>query len=447
MKAKLIVALAAAAPFVVHATDGYFSHGYGMVAKGMGGASMAVTGSAFGAANNPATMVFAGDRWELGVDVFSPMRSAERSDAPPQAGLNGSADSGSNYFAIPELAYNRMVNANMSYGLTVYGNGGMNTDYPGGQLSSPGACGPATGPGTGFNPAPGPYNLLCGNGRLGVDLTQLIVAPSVAYQVAPGQSLGIAPLFAYQRFKIDGLQAFDNPGFSSSPGNVTNKGYDNSTGFGARVGYYGRLTPQFAVGAAYATKMSMGNFDKYKGLFAESGGFDIPSHWSVGVAFQATEQLQLALDYERINYTDSKSVSNPSSLILMCGAGVSSACLGASGGAGFGWQNVDVWKLGVQYQVDPRLTLRAGYNVSDNPIKPADVTINILAPGVVRQHITLGGTWNQDRDSAITVAAMYAFNNDVTAPSLFNAFAPGLAMQEKIQMHQYSVGVQYARRF
>jgi long-chain fatty acid transport protein len=440
MKKKLIVALAAAVPFVAHATDGYFSHGYGLVAKGMGGASIAVTDSAFGAANNPATMVFAGNRWELGVDLFSPHRSAERTDAPAQAGLNGKADSDSNYFAVPEFAYNRMANANMSYGLTVYGNGGMNTDYPGGQIPAQSAC-------QLFNPGQASYNLLCGSGRLGVDLIQLIVAPSVAYQFAPGHSVGIAPLFAYQRFKAEGVQAFDNPGFSTSPGNVSNRGYANSTGFGARVGYYGRLSPQFAVGVSYATKMSMGEFDKYKGLFAESGGFDIPSHWGVGIAFDPTEQFQVALDYERINYSDSKSVSNASSLVLMCGAGVSSACLGGSGGAGFGWRDIDVWKLGFQYKVNPGLTVRAGYNVSDNPIKPEDVTVNILAPGVVRQHITVGATWNQDRDSAITLAGMYAFSNDVTAPSLFNAFSPGLAMQEKIQMHEYSIGVQYARRF
>ncbi len=445
MRFKVIAALAAAAPFLAHGTDGYFSHGYGMVAKGMGGASMAVTGSAFGAANNPATMAFAGNTFELGVDLFSPHRSAERTGAPDFVGLNGSADSGSNYFGIPEIAYNHMANPNMSYGITVYGNGGMNTDYPGGQLSSTGACGPATGPGTGFNPAPGPYNLLCGNGRLGVDLSQLIVAPSAAWQFAPGQSIGIAPLFAYQRFKAEGLQAFE--GLSTSPGDVTNRGYDNSTGWGARIGYYGRITPQFAIGAAYATKMSMGNFDKYKGLFAEGGGFDIPSHYSVGISVEPTDQLEIALDYERINYSDAHSVNNASSLILNCAGGDPSACLGGSGGAGFGWRDVDVWKLGVQYKVDPRLTLRAGYNVSDNPIKPEDVTFNILAPGVVRHHITLGGTWAADHDSAITLAAMYAFNNDVTGPSLFNAFAPGLAMQEKIKMHEYSLGVQYQRRF
>ena len=80
MKLKqLVLALAAAAPFAAHATDGYFSHGYGMQAKGMGGASTAVAESAFGAASNPATMAFAGDRWEIGVDLFSPWRKASRS--------------------------------------------------------------------------------------------------------------------------------------------------------------------------------------------------------------------------------------------------------------------------------------------------------------------------------------------------------------------------------
>ena len=74
------------------------------------------------------------------------------------------------------------------------------------------------------------------------------------------------------------------------------------------------------------------------------------------------------------------------------------------------------------------------------------MTINILAPGVVRHHITLGGTWKLDNASAITAAFMYAFNNDVQAPSFFNNFAP-LGMQEKIEMYQYSIGVQYSSRF
>ena len=436
----LALALAAALPLAGQATDGYFSHGYGMQAKGMGGASTAVAESAFGAASNPATMAFVGNKFEIGVDLFSPWRKSERSGSPPGVGLDGSSESGSNYFAVPEIAYNHMASPNMSWGLTVYGNGGMNTNYPGGEIPGQSACAQ-------FNPGASSYNLLCGTGRLGVDLSQLIVAPSIAFQVAPGHAIGVAPLFAYQRFKAEGLQAFDNPGFSSSPGNVTNRGYDSSTGYGARVGYYGRFTPELALGVAYATKMRMGEFDKYKGLFAEQGGFDIPSHYSVGVAFQAASQWMLTAEYQRINYSDVKSVNNASIITLGCQMGDASACLGGSNGGGFGWRDIDVWKLGLQYQASRDLVLRAGYNVSDNPIAPADVTFNILAPGVMRQHVTLGGTWSLDRDSAVTGAFMYAFSNDVQGASLLNNFAPGLQLQEKIQMYEYSIGVQYSRRF
>jgi long-chain fatty acid transport protein len=432
-----------------HATDGYFSHGYGMKAKGMGGASIAVAQDAFGGANNPATMAFAGNQFAIGVDLFSPTRSAERTGGAA-FGLDGKADSDSKYFGIPEVAYNYMLQPNLSLGVTVYGNGGMNTDYPGGQLPSPGACGPATGPGTGFNPAPGPYNLFCGNGRLGVDLSQLVVAPTVAWQFVPNHSVGVAPLFGYQRFKADGLQAFDNPGLSTSPGNVTNRGYDGETGWGVRVGYYGQFTPQFALGATYQSKISMGSFDKYKGLFAESGAFDIPSNYGIGIAVRPTPQWLIALDYVRINYSDSKAVHNPSNLIVQCAFGIdASTCLGGSNGAGFGWQDVDVFKIGVQYELNAQWTLRAGYNHSDNPIRSQDVTFNILAPGVIQDHATAGATWKWDPKNELTGTFMYAFNNSVSGASLLNNFfPPGAAnMQEKIQLKEWSLGVQWAYHF
>jgi long-chain fatty acid transport protein len=445
MKLKHIAALAAlTAPLAAHATDGYFSHGYGMKAKGMGGASVAVAGQdAFGGANNPATMAFAGNRIDAGIDLFSPWREASRSGGA-MFGMDGSAKSDSNYFGIPEVAFNYMVRPNLALGVTVYGNGGMNTDYPTGQIPAASVC-------AAFNPGHPSYNLLCGNTALGVDLSQLIVAPTVAWQFVPNHSLGLSPLFAYQQFEAYGLQAFDNPLLSTSSGNVTNRGKDSSTGWGARIGYYGQFTPQIAVGASYATKMSMDELGKYKGLFAEQGGFDIPSHWALGIAFRPTPQWLIALDYERINYSDVKSVNNPSSNILGCMMGNTANCLGGSDGAGFGWRDIDVFKLGVQYALNANWTLRGGYNYSDNPIRSEDVTFNILAPGVIQHHLTAGATYAWANRHELTGAFMYAFNNDVTGPSLFNPILGGFGfpanMQEKIEMYQWSLGVQYSYKF
>lgn len=440
-KTGIAVVAAAAACLVAMqagATDGYFQHGYGIIGKGMGGASTALANDTFGGANNPATMVFVGNRLDVGLDLFSPQRSAERSGSV--AGINGSADSDSTLFYVPEFGYNKLLNPNLSLGVSVYGNGGMNTDYPGGQIPSGTACGPATGPGTGFNSAPGPYNLLCGNGRLGVDLTQLIVAPTLSYKLSDRQSVGIAPLLGYQRFKIDGVQAFS--GFSTSPTNMTNRGYDTATGFGLRLGWFGQFSDMLSFGAAYSTKVKMTKFDKYKGLFAQEGDFDMPENYSAGVAAKLSPKTTVALDYQRINYSDVKSVGNPSSLLVACFAGNTANCLGGSDGAGFGWQDVNVWKLGVAYQYDNRLTLRGGYNRSSNPIRTDDVTINILAPGVVQDHLTLGLTYVMAGGGELSFDYAHAFNNSVSGPSLFNRFGVS-AGNETIEMHQNAIGIAY----
>jgi long-chain fatty acid transport protein len=451
--AATLVAMGFALPGVAFATDGYFSHGYGMKAKGMGGASTAVAQDAFGGANNPATMAFVGNQFAIGVDWFSPHRSAERTGSPAGANLDGSVDSGSTNFFIPEFGLNYMVSPNLALGVTVYGNGGMNTNYPTGQINTPSGTGTCnffqTG---GLAPAQPNYNLLCGNGSLGVDLSQLIVAPTLAWKFLEGHSIGIAPLFAYQRFKAEGLQAFAGLSTTFNPGtganyNLTNNGYDSSTGWGVRVGYYGNITDQIQIGASYSSKIGMGKFGKYSGLFAQQGSFDIPSNWSLGVAFRPTRDWLLALDYERINYSEIDSIHNPSSLILQCAGGNQSTCLGGASGAGFGWQSVNVFRLGVQYVLSQQWTLRAGYNYTQNPIQPQNVTFNILAPGVVQNHLTLGATWSWDQRNELTGAFMYAFQNDVTGPSLFNAFLGTTTIQEKIQMYEWSLGVQWAYKF
>jgi long-chain fatty acid transport protein len=399
------------------ATNGYFAHGYGMKAKGMAGASTASSDDAFGGANNPASMAFAGNRLDLGADLFSPKRKASNSNFGG-SGMAVSSESNSDYFVIPEFGYNKMLNPNMSLGVTVYGNGGMNTNYPS------------------LGPSFGNANLLGGQGSLGVDLIQLIIAPTVAFKVAPNHSIGISPLLGYQRFRAEGLQAFG----------VNNPGYDDSTGYGVRVGYMGKITPTVTIGAAYASKMNFQKFDKYKGLFAEQGDFDIPENYNLGVAWQATTQLKLALDYQRINYSDVNAVGNPTSNLF------AGQAFGASNGPGFGWDNIDIWKLGAEYKHNKQWTFRAGYSHTDSPIKGgpcsatnsgancAEVTINILAPAVVEDHVTLGFTYTLASGNEVTMSYMHAFENSVSGVRP-NAFGGGT---DTIKMYQNSLGIQYS---
>jgi long-chain fatty acid transport protein len=437
-------ALAGLASGAAQATDGYFSHGYGMKAKGRGGASTAMTDDAFGGAVNPATMVFSGERAEVGIDWFRPNRSASRVGSAGGTGfLDGSADGNeTSDFFIPELAYNRMLRPDLSLGVTVYGNGGMNTDYPTGQLDQ-GVC-------QGGAPNGQPANLLCGMGNLGVDLSQLIIAPTAAMKIGGGsQSLGISPLIAYQRFKAYGIQPFAQ--ISSDPANLSNNGYDDAWGFGVRIGWYAQLSSTVSVGAAYSSKVDMQEFKKYKGLFAGGGDFDIPENYNLGIAFKATPKLTFAADFQQINYSKVPAVGNPSTQAGCTpnppfGPGSGAACLGASDSSiGFGWKDVGVFKLGVEYQWNPQLLLRAGYNHTDNPVQARDVTFNILAPGIVTDHVTLGFTYSLSPKSELTMAYMHAFENSMSAPAN-NPYFP-VGGTETITLSEDSLGIAWGWKY
>ena len=418
-------------PGIASATNGYFSHGYGIKAKGMGGAATATASDAMGGANNPASMVFVGDRLDVGIDWFSPKREASRSGSsfggPSSADF--SENSSSNDFLIPEFGYNMILGEKMSLGITVYGNGGMNTDYKSGTSIPAGNCGAAA------------ANPLCGNGKLGVNLEQLIVAPTFAYKINANHAIGVSPLYVYQRFSADGLQAFSP--LSSAPGNLTNTGHDSSTGWGVRLGWQGKITDTVTLGATYSPKVNMSKFNRYSGLFAEQGDFDIPMNWNLGVAFKATPAITVALDYQHIDYSGVKAIANSGITAGFTGP-TSPLALGGSNGLGFGWSNVDVVKLGVEYKYNDALTLRAGINHGDNPIKSGEQTFNILAPGIVTDHYTLGATYAVAKNAEVTVAYMHAQEQSVSGTT--SGYFP-VEGTETIKMYQNSLGIAYGMKF
>ena len=69
-----------------------------------------------------------------------------------------------------------------------------------------------------------------------------------------------------------------------------------------------------------------------------------------------------------------------------------SYCLGGKNGAGFGWDDMMVYKIGGQWNTGNDWTWRAGFSHGKQPIDSSQVVFNILAPGVVEDHWTLGFT-------------------------------------------------------
>jgi len=392
---KITVSLIAAgiiASPLAHATNGYFSHGYGMKAKGMAGVGIALPQDSLAAATNPAGIVMVGNRMDAGVDLFKPNRDADIT------GLGNFSGNGDSSFLIPEFGYNKVINTDSAFGVAVYGNGGMNTKYK--TLNA----------GTALTP------LNMGTGDAGVDLSQLFIAPTYAMKLNPDNAVGVSLNFAYQRFKAEGLQNFG----------ITNPGYDSSTGWGVRIGWTGQISPAVSLGATYQTKTKMGKFSKYAGLFAEQGGFDIPANYGVGLAFKLDDSTTLAADIQAIQYSGIKSISNP---ITSPGA------MGATDGPGFGWKDMTVVKLGASHKYEGGVVVRAGFSTGKQPIPETETFFNILAPGVVENHLTLGGTWTMANNGEVTVGYMHAFKKTVTGA--------GPAAGIDLNMSEDSIGVAY----
>lgn len=426
------VAMAIAAP-AAYATNGYFKIGYGTKNRGMAGAGVAYAQDSLAPAANPAGLTSVGNRIDGGIELFGPLRSGKL-DGRGIMGDVSEHDSGATLFAIPNMGF-AMNMSGMSVGLAVVANGGMNTRYNNNIFDE--ALAPAAG---------APVGSMPNTDTLGINLSQVLILPTVAYKINQDHSLGASLVVGYQRFRAYGLGNFAAFGFSSDPAHLTNKGDDDAWGAGVRLGWTGQLTNSLTVGATYASKVYMQEFDRYKGLFAEKGDFDIPASFAVGLALKATPELTFAFDVQRIQYSDVAAIANPgptaAEFLGAFSAPINDArLLGRDGGFGFGWDDITVYKLGVNYDYNSQWTFRGGLNIGDSPIAPEQNLFNILAPGMVEKHATLGFTYSPTSYNEVSMTYMHAFREDQSY-----AYAGG-AYTAEIGMDQNALEISYGMKF
>jgi len=410
-KTQLLIALAAIGfAGSASATNGYFAHGIGIKAKGMGGASIAFTEDGFGLASNPATLTQAQHGFTLGASVFSPDRSVHMSTSYP-LGASTKDGNDSSTFLIPEFAYVRHGDNGLSYGVAVYGNGGMNVDY-----ATP---------------------IYDNTRNTYTNMEQLFIAPTIAKKIGDNHTIAASLNLVYQTFEAGGLAWF-TPYTRTGAANPGDHGKDSSTGLGVKFGWTGNLSNTVSAGAFYQPETKMAKFDKYKDLFAEDGGFNIPATFGLGVAIKASPATTVAIDIVRIQYGDIKSLANTNNHTA------ANTKLGASDGKGFGWSDMTVYKIGVQHQWDAKTTVRAGWNYGKQPIAANQLDFNLLAPAVVQNHLTLGMTRKLDGGSELSLHYMHAFENDQSGTPTPGT---GTIYVDKLSMSQDEVGVQYAWKF
>ena len=483
-----------AAP-MAQATNGYFKIGAGAKTRGMAGAGIAYGQDAMAAAINPASITGVEDSVVAGLELFKPKRKGEVDatgmavpdlGAGPRQGADSREQSRSNAFFIPSFGINKAWSNKITLGMSVVGNGGMNSRYGNADTGNGNiyvdAFGPVIGdtsnstvPQAGGGPSgfagflevvagvpaaamdtnlQNLYNNPNNSPALGINLAQVLISPTIAYKITPNHSIGFGPVVGYQSFRAYGLGLFQ--GFSSDPGKVTNNGNDDAIGFGGQIGYQGRIG-MFSIGLMGRSKIYMDEFDKYSGLFAEQGDFDIPAMFGGGIAVHFTPKLTLAADVSRILYGDVNSIANDGPTANeFFGAFIGALTgdptqvsnpLGNNDGWGFGWDDVWVYKIGVDYAYSPQWTFRAGFNYAEVPYDDDQALFNVLAPAVVEKHATVGFTYSLNPDTDFSMTYMHAFRNDVETTYAGTGQFTGFSYDAKNDMYQNAIEAAFSWKF
>ncbi|BAU48047.1 long-chain fatty acid transporter [Sulfurifustis variabilis] len=432
------IGLALSLPANTYATNGMFGIGYGAKATGMGGAGVAYPQDAMAVAYNPALMTQIDARFDVTLELLNPPRAVAHDSALLPT------DERSRYDLFPVPALGSVLSDSggvVAIGYALIG-AGLGTDYK--QTD-----------GTFFDPLGGTKS----EDRVGVFLMQMQFLPSIAYRINDNHSVGLGVVVAAQTFRSFGLEAFVDLGFSSSSEGLTNQGYDWGFGLGYRLGWFGTfLDKRLNLGLNWSPKVNMQRFNRYEGLFANRGEFDIPENFTVGLAYKLTHKSTVAFDVERIFWSEVPSIGNPgplasdpSNFFPLCPPGTdpTPCLLGGPKGLGFGWENQTVYKIGIDYKYTPGLTFRAGYNYGKAPIPDDQVLFNMLAPATTEKHATLGATLALGKESEISFHLMHAFKNTIKGPTAFPP--PGYPVTQganaSIAMEQTSIGVAYGAKF
>jgi len=309
-KTLLAASLSLAIAPAVYATNGLAPTGVGQVHKAMGGAAVANPENTTSIATNPASITAISDGYDVELELFKPNRTVIRKALPPQMGGIASesykGDEKSIFF-IPGGGYKKSINNKVSIGISVYGNGGMNTEFKNGPTFISGGD-------PGYPPAGTVIPFSRSGKNSGINLEQLFVSPTLGVKLNDKHSIGISANLVYQTFEANGIGSL--AGGSADGAHFTNNGKDSATGIGATVGWLGQLNDKFAVGASYRMKTKMGKFKDYAGLFPDQGRMDIPAALTVGFSALVTPKTKVAVDIQKIFYSGTHAIGNAAGISI-----------------------------------------------------------------------------------------------------------------------------------
>lgn len=438
---------------LAHATNGMLMEGYGPISTAMGGASLAFDNGTAAMTNNPATLSLMADgesRLDLAVGGLHPDIVSKMAGMPD-------ANSGGTAYYMPAAGWVKKQGG-LAYGVGVFAQGGMGTEYTATDWVSAGAGSSRSEVGIGklivplsFDVTPdlnigGSLDLVWG----GMDLQMAMSAAQMGGLAASGNLTASGAGAAGLPFFLGGA---NNVGYFNFTDGSDFTGKADATGWAGKLGMTYRVNQQLTVGATYHSKTSLGDMsasgaqlsmiDNSGTMGGPAGAvytltgtvnivdFQFPEVYGIGVALQATDDMLVAVDYKRVGWASVMKEFH------MTFSSTDMGGLNMDMKMPQNWKDQDVFNLGIAYRTSPALTLRAGMNLAGNPVP--DNTVNPLFPAIIKDHFTVGAGYAFDKVSEVNASLAYVPKVTVTAPAASGGYS--------IDHSQLNWQLMYTRRF
>jgi len=378
----------------LYATNGMKVIGVGPVQRSMGGANVALPLDAAVAITNPAGLSQLHKRIDIAATYFAPDVSYKaHSDAGMITNDNSYVSSDTGPCIMPGLGGVVPINDRYTFGLGAYGVCGMSVDYE--------------------------QNLY--NNITYTDYAFMKLAPALAFRIDDNLSIGAALNLDYATMEFEA-------GTTSEVSH--NDGHEFGLGFTAGAIY--KLTNAIAVGIAYESRQDFSDFEFNTNAGTDKLALEQPQNITLGLGIRPNDRLRIAFDVAWIDWPQTVGENKPEYTENSSGAAAWN----------MNWDDQYVYKVGVEYDLNEKVKVRAGYNYGKCPLDSSRAFENISFPAIAEHHITAGAGIALSRKLALNIGFVFSpqatFNTHNSAQYIDSATT---------KMSQYAIDIGFAYTF
>jgi hypothetical protein len=228
-------------------------------------------------------------------------------------------------------------------------------------------------------------------------LQRTVVTPSLAQTWGDRGTLRLTGVLAYQRFATLGMGTA-TASWTPPPSWASNSSY----GVGGRFDLGNSIGEHWRWDIGYQSRVGMGVFANYRGVFSDRGDFDIPASATATLGYAVTPEFGVDIGVQRVQYsaiTPFTSSGLPTRFLALLGDGSSPV---------FRWSDLNVYSIGWSLHNDTVGNVQLRYTTRQQPVPTSRLLENALASATANDMVSLGWSRQFGANSNLSMTASYA---------------------------------------